>query len=98
MKKIDVNQILDAAGLFGLPLVVILSTTIILILDGLDIQIISLAAPLLTREFQVTAASLGPVLAAAIVGMAAGGFALGGLGDRHGRRPVLLASVSIFGL
>jgi MFS transporter, AAHS family, 4-hydroxybenzoate transporter len=98
MKKIDVNQILDAAGLFGLPLVVILSTTIILILDGLDIQIISLAAPLLTREFQVTAASLGPVLAAAIVGMAAGGFALGGLGDRQGRRPVLLASVAIFGL
>jgi AAHS family 4-hydroxybenzoate transporter-like MFS transporter len=98
MKKIDVNQVLDTAGLFGLPLVVILCTTIILILDGLDIQIISLAAPLLALEFRVTPASLGPVLAAAIVGMAAGGFAFGALGDRQGRRPVLLASVAIFGL
>jgi AAHS family 4-hydroxybenzoate transporter-like MFS transporter len=98
MKTIDVDQVCDTAGLWGLPLVVILGATMVLVLDGLDIQIISLAAPLLSREFQVTPASLGPVLAAAIVGMAAGGFVLGGLGDRQGRRPVLLASVAIFGL
>ncbi len=36
------------------------------------------------------------MLAAALIGMAIGGFALGGLGDRWGRRPTLLLSVALF--
>jgi MFS transporter, AAHS family, 4-hydroxybenzoate transporter len=96
VSRIDVNRILDSAPLRGLPMLVIVSTTVILILDGLDIQIISLVAPLLTREFHVTPASLGPALAAALIGMALGGFVLGGLGDRWGRRPTLLLSVGLF--
>src|ERR1700722_407471 len=96
MKTVDVNSVLDTAPLRGLPLLVILSTTLILVLDGLDIQIISLVAPLLTKEFHIAPASLGPVLAAALIGMAFGGFALGALGDRFGRRPTLLFSVALF--
>jgi AAHS family 4-hydroxybenzoate transporter-like MFS transporter len=96
MKTIDVNSVLDTAPLRGLPPLVILSTTLILVLDGLDIQIISLVAPLLTKEFHIAPASLGPVLAAALIGMAFGGFALGTLGDRFGRRPTLLFSVALF--
>jgi MFS transporter, AAHS family, 4-hydroxybenzoate transporter len=98
MTKINTNQVLDNAAQFGLPLLVILFGTLILILDGLDIQIISLVAPLLTREFHVAPASLGPVLAAALIGMALGGFVLGALGDRWGRRPTLLVSVALFSL
>jgi AAHS family 4-hydroxybenzoate transporter-like MFS transporter len=96
MKKIDVGSVLDAAPLRGLPLLVILCTTLILVLDGLDIQIISLVAPLLTKEFHIAPATLGPVLAAALIGMALGGFALGALGDRFGRRLTLLLSVALF--
>jgi MFS transporter, AAHS family, 4-hydroxybenzoate transporter len=96
MRKVDVNLVIDSARLRGLPLLVVVSTTLILILDGLDIQIISLVAPLLRQEFRLTPASLGPVLAAALIGMAVGGFVLGGLGDRWGRRPTLLLSVALF--
>jgi MFS transporter, AAHS family, 4-hydroxybenzoate transporter len=96
MGKVDVDVVLDNARLRGLPLFVILSTTLILVLDGLDIQIISLVAPLLKGEFRLTPASLGPVLAAALIGMAVGGFVLGGRGDRWGRRPTLLLSVALF--
>jgi MFS transporter, AAHS family, 4-hydroxybenzoate transporter len=96
MQKIDVNHVIDAAPLRGLPLIVILSSALILVLDGLDIQIISLVAPLLKQEFGLTSASLGPVLGAALVGMALGGFLLGGVGDRWGRRPTLLFSVALF--
>lgn len=96
MPLYDVNAVIDRATLRGLPLLVILATTSILVLDGLDIQIISLVAPLLRREFGVTPASLGPVLAAALLGMALGGFLLGGLGDSYGRRPTLLVSVALF--
>jgi MFS transporter, AAHS family, 4-hydroxybenzoate transporter len=96
MQKVDVNLVIDTARLRGLPLLVVVSTALILVLDGLDIQIISLVAPLLKQEFRLTPASLGPVLAAALIGMAIGGFVLGGLGDRWGRRPTLLLSVALF--
>lgn len=96
MAIINTNEVLDDARQFGLPLLVILFGTLVLVLDGMDIQIISLAAPLLTREFRVSPASLGPVLAAALIGMALGGFVLGALGDRWGRRPTLLSSVALF--
>jgi MFS transporter, AAHS family, 4-hydroxybenzoate transporter len=98
MTKINTNEVLDNARQFGLPLLVILLVTLVLVLDGMDIQIISFAAPLLTREFHVTPASLGPVLAAALIGMAVGGFVLGTLGDRWGRRPTLLVSAALFSL
>ncbi len=93
----DLNQALDAAPLSGLSIVVIACTSLVLVLDGMDIQAISLVAPLLAREFSVTTTSLGPVFAAALIGMAIGGFLLGFLGDRHGRRPMLLLSVFVFG-
>jgi MFS transporter, AAHS family, 4-hydroxybenzoate transporter len=97
MAVVDVNRDIDAAPLRGLPTWVILMTTLVLVLDGLDIQIVSLVAPLLTHEFAVTSASLGSLLAAALIGMAVGGFVLGGSGDRWGRRPALLLSVALFG-
>jgi MFS transporter, AAHS family, 4-hydroxybenzoate transporter len=98
MNKTNINNVLDNANTLGLPLLVIVVSTLILVLDGLDIQIISLVAPLLTREFHVAPASLGPVLSAALIGMALGAFLLGGLGDRWGRRPALLSSVALFSL
>ncbi len=93
----DLNDILDNAPLTGLALLVIAITTLVLILDGMDIQVISLVAPLLSRDFSVRPDSLGPVFAAALIGMAVGGFLLGVLGDRRGRRPMLIVSVFIFG-
>jgi AAHS family 4-hydroxybenzoate transporter-like MFS transporter len=93
MSHYDVKRVLT---LRGRPLIVTLITTTILVLDGLDIQIISLVAPLLTHEFQIAPVALGPVFAAALVGMAIGGFGLGGMGDRWGRRPALLLSVVLF--
>jgi MFS transporter, AAHS family, 4-hydroxybenzoate transporter len=98
VNKIDVGEVLDGAKPMGLPFLVVFVSTLILVLDGLDIQIVSLVAPLLIREFHVASASLGPVLGAALIGMALGAFLLGGLGDRWGRRPALLSSVALFSL
>ena len=45
---------------------------LVLVLDGLDIQILALVAPSLVREWGVTRAALGPAMSAALVGMACG--------------------------
>lgn len=69
-----------------------------LVIDGLDLQLLSFAAPPILAEWGITKAAFGPAMAAALVGMAIGNGAGGWLADRYGRRPVLIASVLLFGL
>jgi AAHS family 4-hydroxybenzoate transporter-like MFS transporter len=77
---------------------VVVCTTLVLVLDGLDIQVIAFAAPALMSEFNVDKKALGWVLAAALVGMSIGSFTLGPAGDRYGRRPMIVWSGLLFGL
>lgn len=70
---------------------------IALVIDGLDLQLLAFAAPPILDEWGISKASLGPAMAAALVGMAIGNGLGGWLADRFGRRPVLIASVAIFG-
>ena len=93
----DVGAVLDAARFRGLPLLVMIFTAIIMVLDGFDIQIIGFAAPAIALEFGITRSDLAPALAASLIGMAIGAFTLGPVGDRIGRRNALLLSVAIFG-
>jgi AAHS family 4-hydroxybenzoate transporter-like MFS transporter len=96
--EINVDRVLDAAPFAGLPVVVMCCAMLVLVLDGFDLQIIGFVAPVLTADFHVERAALAPVLAASLVGMAMGSFAIGPVGDRWGRRPALLGSVVLFGL
>jgi AAHS family 4-hydroxybenzoate transporter-like MFS transporter len=48
-------------------------------------------------EFGIERKALGPVLAAALLGMSIGSFTLGPAGDRWGRRPIILVSGLMFG-
>ncbi len=96
-RTIDVDSLLDNGALRGLPLLVVICTTAVLILDGLDIQVIAFAAPALMTEFGIERKALGPVLAAALLGMSIGSFTLGPAGDRWGRRPIILLSGLMFG-
>ena len=97
---VDVNAVLDAARFRGLPLLVMILAACITILDGFDIQIMGLASPCIGTGLGNGARSPCSCLlfAAALIGMAVGGFVLGAFGDRRGRRPAILASVLIFAL
>lgn len=61
-------------------------------------QLLALVAPLIITEWGITKAAFGPALSAALIGMSLGPVAGGWLGDRMGRRGVLVSSVMLFGL
>ena len=69
-----------------------------LMIDGMDIQLLALVAPVIIEEWNATRTAFGPALSAAVVGMAIGSVLGGWLGDRFGRRRVLLISVAFFGI
>jgi len=93
--SIDVGEIIDGAAFRGLPRWVAAFSFAVMIADGFDIQSMAFAAPALTAEWGVRREWLGPVLAASIVGMAAGSVVLGWLGDRIGRKSAFCASVAL---
>lgn len=64
-------------------------------LDGFDVLSISFASPGIAAEWGIDRAALGIVLSMELIGMAAGSVGLGGLCDRWGRRPTILACLVI---
>ena len=83
----------SAYGSFLLALCVLVG-----IVEGYDVQAMSLAAPLLAKLWQLSPKLVGLLLSASLVGQVVGGFLLAPLGDRLGRRWAMLSGLAIAGL
>jgi len=66
-------------------------------LDGFDTAIIGFIATSLVQDWGIEKTSLGPVMSAALVGLAVGALTAGPLADRIGRKKVLVISLILFG-
>ncbi len=66
--------------------------------EGYDIQAFGVAAPRLAPELALDPSQVGWAASIAMVGLVVGALAGGWVADRIGRKPVLLASVALFGL
>lgn len=66
-------------------------------LDGMDVLVISYAAPLLAEDWSIAPAALGVVFSAGLLGMTSGAIFLAPYADRIGRRAMILLSILITG-
>ena len=104
MSNQNVNLSLDVQGFInekpfsGFQKMVFFLCFMIVLLDGLDTAAIGYIAPSLLKEWGLTKAALAPVLSAALFGLAAGALLSGPIADRIGRKMMLIASVTIFGI
>lgn len=89
---------LDALPLSSYQVWAVLMIAATVILDGLDNQMLGLAAPSLLKEWGISRDALGFVFALGFVGMGVGTLTSGAIGDRFGRRGALLIGVAIFGV
>ena len=67
-------------------------------LDGYDLAAVGLAAPALIKAWGVKPVELTSAFAFSSIGIMVGAMAAGPIADRFGRKPVLLASVALFGI
>jgi AAHS family 4-hydroxybenzoate transporter-like MFS transporter len=68
-----------------------------LVIDGIDTQLLALVAPRIMGEWGIGKAAFGPAMSAALFGMALGAGAGGWLGDRVGRKTILVGATLLFG-
>jgi AAHS family 4-hydroxybenzoate transporter-like MFS transporter len=71
---------------------------LIAMLDGYDLASMGLAVPLIARDWAVSPGSFGAPLAAIWIGVATGSVLLGWIGDRIGRKPVVIGSALAIGI
>lgn len=69
-----------------------------LMCDGLDTQILSVTLPSIMREWQLPKEAFAAALTAGLLGAAIGTATGGMLGDRFGRKRMLVLSVALFGM
>lgn len=71
---------------------------LVVFLDGYDGAAMAFAAPAMAAELNMDVKSLGPLFAAALVGMVVGSSLFGLAADRYGRRPAIVLSTLVFGI
>jgi AAHS family 4-hydroxybenzoate transporter-like MFS transporter len=95
---LDVQSYIDDQRFMPFQWLIVLLGFLIVAVDGFDTAAIGYIAPSLVQEWGVPKAMLGPVLSAALFGLAIGGLAGGPVADRLGRKLVLVVSVFFFGV
>jgi len=97
-QSVDVQAFIDRHPFSPFQWFVFALCFCIVLLDGFDTAAIGYVAPSLLKEWGITKPALGPVLSAALFGLAAGALFAGPLADRFGRKKVLVGSVAVLGL
>lgn len=71
---------------------------LVVLADGFDTAAIGYIAPSLTELWSISKADLSPVLSASLFGVAIGALLAGPIGDRAGRKSVVIGAAVFFGI
>lgn len=95
MGRMDLSDRMDgsARGWGGFLLILLA-----LVVEGFDLQAANFAGPSIIEAFGIGKAELGPLLSASLVGVLFGAVLIGPLGDRIGRRTILISACVAYGL
>ena len=93
-----IDEVLDERPLTRLQLRVVLLCALVVFIDGYDLQALALAVPSLSGEWGTPPQAFGIALSASMLGLGLGSAFLAPLGDRWGRKPVLIGCLTLIGV
>lgn len=91
----DPQRIIDDSPMNWRQYVVVALMVALNALDGFDVLSSAFASPGISKEWGVPREALGIMLSAELVGMGFGSVLLGGMADKSGRKPTMLACLVI---
>jgi AAHS family 4-hydroxybenzoate transporter-like MFS transporter len=95
---INVSRLIDDGFVTQFQALVIGLCSLVAFLDGFDSLSIAVAAPLIADTLGLAKSALGPIFSAALLGAMIGALTFGPLGDRFGRKRILIIAVTVFAL
>jgi MFS transporter, AAHS family, 4-hydroxybenzoate transporter len=94
----EIGELIDSGHLSFDRIGVLVLCGLVVLLDGFDIQTMALAVPSLVDEWDREASAFSYALSASVLGMLLATALLAPIGDKFGRRPVLIAAMLIVGV
>ena len=94
---IDLSRLLDERAISPLQALVAVLSGLIMLVDGYDIQVMALAVPAVAKEWSIAPSHFGLALSAALLGLSVGAAFIAPLGDRMGRRTLLIGAMAVVG-
>jgi MFS transporter, AAHS family, 4-hydroxybenzoate transporter len=96
--EIAVADVVDRRPYTAFQLRVLLLCAAVIFLEGFDAQAVGYVAPSIAKALHLAPGALGPVFSAGLFGLVVGAMFIAPLADRVGRRRIIIASTTIFGL
>lgn len=91
-----IEHVLENQSVGGLQIRVALICCLIQICDGFEVNSIGWSVPLLTHAWHIAPAAFALAFLWSNIGVMAGALLAGPIGDRFGRKPLLMISMSLF--
>jgi len=95
-RTVLVDDLIDRQQLTGRNYFILGLLLIALLCDGFDLQLLAFAAPRLAKEWGILPTELGLVSSANLLGMMFGAMFLGNMGDRFGRKRVIVYGTILY--
>jgi AAHS family 4-hydroxybenzoate transporter-like MFS transporter len=95
-RNVNVSDVLAESRIGPLQIRVFVLCMICLVMDGFDVQALGYTAPPIIKEFGLPASALGAVFSVSNFGVLIGSLVFSAIGDRIGRRPVIIAMTLFF--
>jgi MFS transporter, AAHS family, 4-hydroxybenzoate transporter len=98
MERVDVAEVIDRAPVGALQRRVLALCFLVSMLDGFDTQSIAFVAPAIAQDWGLKPMQFSLLFSATMAGTALGAALFGRVADLLGRRALIAASVTLFGL
>jgi MFS transporter, AAHS family, 4-hydroxybenzoate transporter len=93
-----ISDLIDKRPLSWLQIRTILLCSLVVLVDGYDLQNLALAVPSLSKAWNISPGALSGVQMASLLGIGIGSGLLAPLGDRFGRKPIILIGLILVGV
>jgi AAHS family 4-hydroxybenzoate transporter-like MFS transporter len=94
-KIIDVADFINSRPISRYQWLIMAICTLVAVVDGLDVAIVSFIVPSLAQDWGVPKAAFGQVIGAGLFGVALGALFVGPISDRKGRKTVILIAMAL---
>jgi AAHS family 4-hydroxybenzoate transporter-like MFS transporter len=98
LPAIELGEVIDHRPMSSRQIVVAVLCAAALFVDGYDIQVMALAVPSLAKSWAMPESGFGLALSAVVIGITFGAGVLGPLGDRFGRKTLLVSALLAIGV
>jgi MFS transporter, AAHS family, 4-hydroxybenzoate transporter len=96
--SVNITELIDECPLGPLQIRIVVLCGLVALVEGFDLAVMSVAAPAMAGPLHIVPNQFGAVFSAAVLGLMLGGFGLGPVADRYGRRWVLIGATATLGV